>query len=258
MHFKTIYKYKNLVGELVLRDLKTKYRRSILGFIWSILNPLMMMVILTFVFTNIFGYKDNTFPIYVLSGQIVFSFFSDSTNMAMSSVVDASALIRKVYIPKYILPISRVISSFINLIFSLIAVIIVMVVLKIHVTSAIIFFPIPLVYVFLFSIGISLMLSSIAVYFRDMIHLYGVLLTVLMYISAIFYKAEDMINKPFIGFFLKFNPVWRFIDMFRNTILFGKIPNIHDNFICIGFIVASILMGSIMFYKVQNKFILYI
>jgi len=258
MHFKTINKYRSLVGELVSRDLKTKYRRSILGFIWSILNPLLMMIILTVVFTNIFGYTDNTFPIYVLSGQIVFSFFSDSTSMAMSSVVDASALIRKVYIPKYIFPISRVISSFVNLTFSLVAVVIVMFVLKIHVTPSILFFPIPLIYVFLFSIGIGLILSSIAVYFRDMIHLYGVLLTALMYVSAIFYKAEDIINKPFIGFLLKMNPIWHFIDMFRNAILFGKIPNIHDNFVCVGFITVSILMGSIVFYKAQDKFILYI
>ena len=111
-------KYRNLLKELVSRDIKTKYKRSVLGIVWSVLNPLLMMLVLTFVFSHIFKNSIKNFPVYLLTGQIIFGFFSDSTNIAMNSIITNSSLIKKIYIPKYIFPLSKVLSSFVNLLFS--------------------------------------------------------------------------------------------------------------------------------------------
>ena len=123
---KGLIKYQWLLRELVARDLKIKYRRSVLGYLWSILNPLLMMIVLTVVFSNMFRFDIENYPVYLLSGQILFTFFAEATNMAMSSILAGASLIKKVYLPKYIFPVSRVISSFTTMVFSLIALVIVM------------------------------------------------------------------------------------------------------------------------------------
>lgn len=164
-------KYRTLLGRLVQRDLKVKYRRSVLGYLWSLLNPLLMMVVMSVVFSYMFRYDIPNYPIYLITGQIMFTFFSESTTMAMTSVIGNAALMKKVYVPKYIFPISRVLSCFVTLLFSLAAVVIVMLATRTPVTPVIVLFPLPLVYVLLFSIGVGLILSVLAVYFRDTTHL---------------------------------------------------------------------------------------
>ena len=150
-----LIKYQWLLKELVARDLKIKYRKSVLGYLWSILNPLLMMTILTLVFSNMFRFDIENYPVYLLTGQLMFTFFSESTNMAMNSILSGAALIKKVYLPKYIFPISRVISSFTTMIFSLLALLIVMIVTDSEFHLTIIILPIVLINVFIFSIGIS-------------------------------------------------------------------------------------------------------
>ena len=117
-------KYKTLLGRLVQRDLKVKYRRSVLGYLWSLLNPLLMMLVMSIVFSYMFRYDIPNYPIYLITGQIMFTFFSESTTMAMGSIIGNASLIKKVYVPKYIFPISRVLSCFVTLLFSLVAVVI--------------------------------------------------------------------------------------------------------------------------------------
>ena len=173
-----IFKYKDLLFELVLRDIKIKYKKSILGVLWSVLNPLLMMIVLTIVFSEIFKSSINNFPLYLITGQVIFNFFSEATNMSMVSILGNGSLIKKVYIPKYIFPLSKTVFGLVNLIFSLIAVIIVFLFTKQSIGIATIFIPISLFYTFLFSFGIGLILASTAVFFRDMLHLYGVLLII--------------------------------------------------------------------------------
>ena len=153
-------KYRTLLGRLVQRDLKVKYRRSVLGYLWSLLNPLLMMVVMSLVFSYMFRYDIPNYPIYLITGQIMFTFFSESTTMAMTSVLGNASLIKKVYVPKYIFPISRVLSSFVTLLFSLAAVVIVMLATRTPVTPVIILFPLPLVYVLLFSVGVGGLFSG--------------------------------------------------------------------------------------------------
>ena len=162
-----LVRYQWLLQELIIRDLKIKYRRSVLGYLWSILNPLMLMGVLTVVFSTMFRFDIPNYPVYLLTGQLLFGFFSESTNMAMTSILGGASLIKKVYLPKYIFPISRVLSSFTTMLFSLIALVIVMFITdaEYHITA--IMLPIVLLYLLIFSIGMSLVLSVMVVFFRD-------------------------------------------------------------------------------------------
>ena len=161
-------KYRPLIRELVTRDLKVKYRRSFLGYVWSILNPLLMMLLQTLVFSYMFRFQIENFPLYLICGNTLFNFFNESTNMGMGSVLGNSSLIKKVYVPKFIFPISRVVSSFVNLLFSLAAIILVMLITRSPFHLTILLVWAPLVLLFLFTCGIALLLSALAVYFRDL------------------------------------------------------------------------------------------
>lgn len=251
-----LIKYQWLLKELVARDLKIKYRKSVLGYLWSILNPLLMMTILTLVFSNMFRFDIENYPVYLLTGQLMFTFFSESTNMAMNSILSGAALIKKVYLSKYIFPISRVISSFTTMIFSLFALLIVMLVTDSEFHITIIILPLVLIYVFIFSIGISLILSTIIVFFRDTQYLYGVLLTALNYLTPIFYPVN--ILPDWLKEIMVFNPMYNFIEMFRNIMIYGRWPEVTEHCICILFAVGALMLGIYIFKKKQNDFILYI
>lgn len=251
-----IYKYRELLFELVKRDIKIKYRRSILGVLWSVLNPLLFMAVMTIVFSTIFKSNIENFPIYFLCGQIIFSFFSEATSVAQTAVLGNGSLIKKVYIPKYIFPISKVCSSLVNAGFSLIAIFIMMIFLKYIPPITTLLFIIPIVYVFIYSIGISMILSATAVFFRDTIHLYSIFLTVLSYFSAVFYPV-DIIPDQF-QIFIRFNPIYVFIDYFRQLVQQGIMPSFEMNLLCIAHCVCAVTIGYCIFKKNENKFILYI
>lgn len=249
-------KYKDLLKELVFRDIKVKYRRSFLGILWSLLNPLLMMIVITIVFSTLFRFSIKNFPIYLLTGQVLFNFYSEATSMAMTAITGNGSLIRKVYIPKYIFPVSKVLSSFVNLLFSLIAIVIMIMITKVKITWVILLFPIPLVYVLVFSIGVGLILSALSVFFRDMLHLYGVVLTAWSYLTPIFYPADIIPNKY--KFFIQYNPMYYIIECFRDIVLYGRAPSLKLNIICLLFCISSLVIGTYVFYKKQDKFILYI
>jgi len=249
-------KYKGLLKELVVRDLKTKYRRSVLGFLWSLLNPLLMMVVVTVVFSFLFRFQIANYPIYLLTGQVIFTFFSEATNTSMNSIINSAPLIKKIYIPKYIFPLSRSLSAFVNLLFSLVAIIIMMIITKVKVSFVLLLFPLPLIYILIFAVGVGLILSVLAVFFRDMLHLYSVLLTAWMYFTPIFYPISIIPAKYM--FVMKLNPLYYYITCFRNIVLDGVVPSLNINLACIGIATATLLLGMLIFYRNQDKFILFV
>ena len=253
---KNIYKYRWLLQQLVSRDLTVKYKRSVLGYLWSLLNPLMMMIVLSAVFSHIFRFSIENFPIYLLCGQVLFTFFSESTSMAMLSIIQGAGLIKKVYVPKYILPLSKILSSFVNLMYSLIAVIIILIYYKIQIHWSILLFPIPLIYLFMMSLGMGLMLSVAATYFRDVIYLYGILIQAWTYFTPLFYPI-DMVSET-IQFYIRLNPMYQIITYFRDIVMYGTIPTLQTNLICIAYSVTFLLIGVLVFRKHQTKFLLYI
>lgn len=253
---KAFWTYRDLLVTLVERDLKVKYRRSILGYLWSLLNPLLMMLVISMVFSYLFRFQIENYPIYLLTGQLIFGFFSEATNNSMNSILIGGALIKKVYIPKYMFPLARTTSSFINMLFSMIALLIMLVVTKTHFTWALLFVPIALSYVFLFALGIGFILSVLAVYFRDMVHLYGVLLTALAYFTPIFYPV-DILPDALKGF-MQFNPLYHYVTCFREIVLNGRMPSLYTNLMCIGFAVLFAGLGCMIFKRHQHNFILHI
>ncbi len=255
-NLENLYKYRYLLWDLVLRDLKVKYRRSILGFAWSILNPLLMMLVITAVFQNLFQTSIENFPIYYLTGYLFFSFVTESTNMAMNSIVWSSALIKKVYMPKYIFPLEKCLFGFVNMLFSFIATIMMMLVLRVPFTPSFFAFPIPMLYLFVFALGLSYFLAAANVFFRDIAHLYGVFTTAWMYLTPIFYPMDMLPN--FMVQILKLNPLYHFILYFRALVMQNHIPDLHSNLVCMGFSLIMFLFGVWFFKRKQDRFILYI
>lgn len=254
-YFKNFFKYRYLVGDLIVRDLKVKYRRSVLGFAWSILNPLLMMLVITAVFQNIFQSSIDNFPLYYLTGYLMFSFMTEATTLAMTAVIQASDLIKKVYIPKYIFPMEKCLFSFINMLFSFVAVIVVMLILKAQFYATFLLFWIPMLYALIFAIGLGLFLASATVFFRDIMHLYSVVTVAWMYLTPIFYPMD--ILPDFMFKVMSFNPLYHFVLYFRALIMQGHIPDLRTNLICMGFSAIMLILGALFFKKNQDKFILY-
>lgn len=250
------FKYKPLLKELVKRDIKVRYRHSFLGMVWTILNPLLMMIVLTVVFSNMFSSNIDNFPVYVLIGQIVFNCNTDATTQGMNSIVWNASLIKKVYIPKYLMPMSNVLSCMVNFGFSFFALLLVMLFTKATFYPTLLTVWIPLSYLVVFSFGLSLVLCSINVFFRDMQHLYSVFTTVWMYLSAIFYSVD--IVPPTLLPIIQMNPLYRFISFFRQIIMDGTFPDLYTNLICACISTVTVGIGLFLFAKLQDRFILHI
>ena len=252
-------KYRALIDQLVMTDIKTKYRRSILGLLWTVLNPLLMMTVLSIVFSYFFqryGEVEN-FPVYLLCGQVIFNFFNESTSIAMGSIVHSGELIKKVYVPKYLFPISKVMSSGVNLLASMIALVIVMVVTRSRVTPTILLALLPLLYVLLFSTGVSLFLSAAAVSFRDLMHLYSVLTTAWMYLTPVIYPMSILDDAPaWVRFIVDANPLTAFIKIFRAVVLDGVTPPAILHVQSLAWCAIALIVGSLVFKKSQDSFIL--
>lgn len=251
-----VFHYIPLMNELVKRDLKVKYRRSFLGYLWSLLNPLLMMCVMSFVFSTIFQSNIPNFPLYLICGQTLWAFFNESTNMAMFSVMQNGSLIKKVYIPKFIFPISRIMSSFVTMSFSLAAVLIVMIFTRAQFYATILLFWVPILLLFLFCCGIGLILAALAVYFRDITHLYGVLTLAWMYATPVFYDASIM--PDYVQNVLNWNPMAYYISFFRSLILYGQIPGANVWMVCALTGIAALAVGLLVFRRLQRNFILYI
>ena len=249
--------YTPLLSELVTRDIKTKYRRSVLGVLWTLLNPLLMMIVLSIVFSQLFGrFNIENYPIYLLSGQVIFNFFSESTSMSMSSIINNAPLLKKVYIPKYMFVLSRTISSAINLFASFAALIIVMLVMRAPLHYSVVLSVIPIVALIMLSVGMGLILAALAVKFRDLVHLYSVFTTVLMYLSPVIYPIASL--PGWVANIVRANPITSILTMFRCFMLYGTMPDLFT--ICMTFIPSIVLfaLGAYVFYRKQDDFILYV
>lgn len=250
----TNFKYLNIIKELVHRDLKKKYRGSILGIIWTVLNPLLMMTVMTIVFSNLFRFNIANFPLYLITGQVIFNFFSESTNIAMVSIIGNAPLIKKIYIKKSLFPLSGVAFSFINTLFSIIAIFIIILVTKSSIGISFLLIPILLVYLFIFSYGIGMILSVIAVYFRDIMHLYSIFLMILMYLTPIFYPIEIIPEK--FRWLIDFNFMSYYVKYFRTLVYEVKIPDIQLNLICLTISIVFFIIGKTFFKLFENKLVL--
>lgn len=251
------YNRRELLTQLVKRDIRLKYRRSILGYLWSIMNPLLIMIVLTAVFSNMFRYGVVNYPVYVLIGRALFDFFNESTRQGMWSIVGNAALLKKTYVPRYIFTVACVSSSAINFIFSLGAVVLVMLFTKTVPSWHILLFPFTVLQLYAFSMGAALFFAAATVFFRDMQYIYNALMLAWMYLSAIFYPTVVLPDKLFWAI-SRFNPLFIYIEQARCLILYGKLPALDYIWLGCAFALASLVVGTETFRRTQDNFILYI
>ena len=251
-----IDKYRFLISQLVARDFKTKYKRSIFGVFWSFLNPLLTMIVQFLVFSTIFRVDTQNYPVYLISGVVCFSFFNECTTMCLNSISGNYRLITKVYIPKYIFPLAKTISSSVNLGISLIPLLLVTIVTgtKLHLSLILaIYFLICLI---IFSLGIGMILATLMVFFRDIQFLWSVFCTIWQYATPIFYPAEIIPEKY--RFIVRFNPLYHFIGNVRKCLIDGISPEPKSYLYCFIFAFGALAIGSYIFKKSQDKFTLYL
>jgi len=254
---RTFLRYRELFFQLVSRDIKLKYRRSFLGYIWSMLNPLLTMLVMVIVFSNLFAQGVQHFPIYLLIGQMLFSFMTGATTQSLTSVLGNSGLLRKIYVPKYIFTLSVVTSELVTFFFSLGAFVVLIIATGVPISWRYAYVIIPIIQLYIFSIGLGLFLAQAAVFFRDVIYIWSILVTAWMYLSAIFYPVSILPDWLYL-IITRYNPMYFYITMFRNFTI--GTANMGSLDLAIrGSVAAAValLIGLASFSYSKNKFILY-
>jgi homopolymeric O-antigen transport system permease protein len=251
-----VFAFNEVLQELVKRDLKVRYKRSVLGLLWTMLNPLLMMVITTIVFSNLFRGSIENFPIYMLSGYVVWAFFSQATTSASSSILDSAALARKIYLPVALFPLASVAGALINLLLSLLPLALLVVLTGGRFTPALLFLPISLVIISLFSYGLGLILAAASVFFRDTLYTYQVLLIAWMYLTPIFYPAE-IIPAQWAGL-VAMNPIAHFVELVRDPIYGGTLPQADTVLISIAWAAGAMVLGWWYFQSCRDRFVSYL
>jgi ABC-2 type transport system permease protein len=251
-----LWDFSEVLQELVKRDLKVRYKRSVLGIFWTMLNPLLMMVITSIVFSNLFRQTITNFPIYVLSGYIVWTFFSQSTVAASSSILDSSGLTRKVYVPPALFPLASVVSGLINLALAIVPLGLLMVVTGGTFSWSLVVLPISALWLAFFAYGLGLILSSSAVFFRDTVYTYQVLLVAWMYLTPLFYPESIIPDRWKVLVYV--NPVYHMVELFRAPIYGGVLPDV-SNFLAAGlFAAVFVVVGWWFFESTRKRFVTYL
>lgn len=254
---KGLYRYKDLIKQLVTKDVKLKYRRSFLGYLWSVLNPLLLMLVMVIVFSQMFRFDIPNYPVYLIIGQTLFNFMSESTGQAIYSILGNGPLLKKVYVPKYVFTLSKITSNLVNLIFSLGAMLLVCIFSGIHFSFYVLLIPFVLIELYVFCLGLGMFLAQAAVFFRDIQYIYNVFITVWMYLTPVFYPISILPDNVR-NIVVHGNPMFFYIDQFRCIVLNQQLPSMYS---IVGGCVAAIIMlviGIGSFLKSQDKFILYI
>ena len=251
-------KFRFLFWELVKKDIKLKYRSSVLGVFWTLLEPLLTMIVLTLVFSNLLGKGDDNFPVYILCGRLLYSFFSNGTKVALKSVRKHGSMIGKVYVPKYMYPLSAVVSNYIMFIISLVVLAGVMMFEQVKITVYLLQAFIPMIIILIMTMGVGLILATFDVFFRDLEYLWTVFLMLIMYTCAIFYKVDNLKTAANEMIF-KCNPLYSVISMFRDAV-FGRsiMDNSYNLWFSLCFSLGVFLIGILVFWRKQDKFILYV
>ncbi|WP_239471163.1 ABC transporter permease [Olsenella uli] len=251
-----------ILEQLVSKDFKLRYRRSVLGVIWSVLNPLLMMIIMSFVFSYFLrGSNVENYPLYLIVGNITFSLMNESTSSGLRSIIDAAPLLKKVKVDRWVFPVQKVFSAAFNFSFSLIAVAIVMLFFRVMPTWHILWMIPALALLMVFCMGVSLLIGALAVFFRDMIHLWSVVITAWTYLTPIFWDISLLTNSNapwFVIAVVKLNPMYNYLEMMRCAIVYQSSPEPLVIALAALWAVLALIAGLIVFRKTEHKFILYI
>lgn len=245
-----------LFSELVKRDFKKKYKRTYLGILWSVLAPLLTLLIMKLVFTNFFGKDIRNYTTYLFCGNVIFAFFSDAANGGMMSIVSNSSIFTKIKVPKYLFLLSREATALINFGLTFIVFLFFCIIDGVAITPLFLMLIIPIICLVIFNLGVGLILSTMFVFFRDMQYLWGIFNTLLTYVSVIFYSIDAFEEKIKILFYL--NPVYVYIRYFRIIVLDGKIPSLAMHGLAIGYALLFLVIGAFVYKRNNQKFVYYV
>lgn len=255
--FEEFWKYKDLLKLLVSRNLKLKYRRSVLGYVWSVLNPLLTMTVMAIVFSTMFSRNIENFPVYLFCGQLLFNFMNNTTHQAISSITGNAALLKKTYVPKYIFTVARITSGMVDLVLSMGALLIVMLATGARFTLYFFLFPFVILQLYVFCVGLGLFLAQANVFFRDIQYIYNAITTAWLYLTPIFYPIGALSDK--LTWVVKHcNPMYFYVGQFRDLVYSGRMPG---PLIILSGCAAALLMlgiGIWSFARSEDRFILYI
>ncbi len=253
---KKLKKHQFLFEELVKRDFKKKYKRTVLGMGWSMLSPLLTLLVMKLVFTQFFGRSTAHYTTYLFCGNLVFSYFRDSTTQGMTSLVSNAGIFTKVNVPKYLFLFSKNVQTLINFGLTLIIFFMFCVLDHIVFTWKFIFLLVPIGALVLFNIGVGLILSALFVFFRDVNYLWSVFTQIIMYMCAIFYTVDKLpagVRRLFL-----LNPVYLFIRYFRMIVIEAAIPPLWLHLLMAADVAAALGLGCLMYVKYNTKFLYYV
>lgn len=248
-------KYQFLFEELVKRDFKIKYKRTVLGMGWSVLSPLLQLLVMSLVFTQFFGRNQPHYTIYLFCGNLVFNYYRDSTSTGMQSLMSNRGIISKINVPKYMFLLSKNVSSLINFGLTLLVFFLFVAFDGIAFSPSFFMLLYPIACLILFNIGVGLVLSALFVFFRDINYLYDVFTMLLMYCSAVFYTVDGF--EPWVQRLLLCNPVYCYIKYFRCIVLDGEIPSLQYHLLCLFYAVVMVVIGGYIYKRYNHKFLYY-
>jgi ABC-type polysaccharide/polyol phosphate export permease len=251
-----IYEYRELIWALAMKELRVRYKRSVLGFVWALLNPLLMMIVLTLVFGTIMRFSIDHYAIFLLSMLLPWTFFTQALTYSVESVVGNADLLKKVHIAKVVFPVAAVVSNIVNFLLSLIPLALLVLVLRFPLHWTWIYLPVPMLGLFLFTLGTSLFLAAINVFFRDISHIIQIILSAWFYFSPIIYSLDFIPAKH--RWLFKLNPMLYVLNGFRLSIYYGLLPQLTSVAMSLACGVAAVLIGYGVFRRYQESFVFYV
>ncbi|HXO19902.1 MAG TPA: ABC transporter permease [Thermoanaerobaculia bacterium] len=251
-----LLRYRDLVLALVQRELKVRYRRSAIGFLWTMLQPLLMMLVFQVVFSHLFRFPIPDYPVYALAGILFWNFFSQSIVASMNSLRGNAQLLQKLPVPRAVFPVATVISGVVNLVFALVPMILILLVTQHTLHLSLLFLPVSILLATAFTLGAGLLLSPLAVFFSDVVELVGVLLTLLMYMTPLFYPIAAL--HGWAHRIVRFNPVRSILEVFRDPIYYGKIPPLSHLSVSLGIALLALAVGAFAFRRSSDRIPFYV
>jgi ABC-2 type transport system permease protein len=247
-----LFKYKELIIQFVSRSIKTRYKRSMLGVVWTMLNPLLTMLVLTLVFSSVFRFSVENYPVYVLSGLVIWGFFSSTTSAAMGEMIWSGSLLSRIYVPKSVFAVSAIGTGLVNLLFSLVPLLVISLALGVRFRMAVLVLPLAILLLAAFALGVGLLLATTAVYFADMLPVYEVILTIWMYATPIIYPIEAVPSQ--FAWILKLNPLYYLVEVFRMPLFNGVIPDARVWLIAFGSAFVVLMLGGLIFTAKSSEY----
>lgn len=250
------YRYRELIWALALKELKIRYKRSVLGFLWALLNPALLMVVLTLVFSTIMRFAIPHYAIFLLSVLLPWTFFSQSLSYAVESVVSNGDLIKKVALPKLVFPVAAVVSNIINLLLSLIPLALLVPLMRHPFYWTWLYLPVPLAALTIFTLGMTFFFAAANVYYRDVAHILQVVLSAWFYVTPIIYSLDFIPQKH--RWIFKLNPLIYVINGFRLSVYYGQLPHLRSVAASFACAFVALFIGYAIFRKYQDQFVFYV